>query len=227
MHSREIADNGLTLLKKGKQGMIHALFGRGGLLILCMLVQAVILFGAFFWFEDNLFIYLGGSALFTVCITLYLVNSSMDPTAKVTWLVIIMILPVFGCIFYLWTQSEFGRRTLKALVNRSGKLSENLVRQQPEPMEKLEAEDPGAAGLARYIASCGQFPVYQNTDVTYFPQGEDKWKRMLQELETAQHFIYLEYFIVNEGLMWGKILEILARKARQGVDVKMMYDGTC
>ena len=55
MHSREIADNGLTLLKKGKQGMIHALFGRGGLLILCMLVQAVILFGAFFWFEDNLF----------------------------------------------------------------------------------------------------------------------------------------------------------------------------
>ncbi len=227
MHSREIADNGLTLLKKGKQGMIHALFGRGGLLILCMLVQAVILFGAFFWFEDNLFIYIGGSALFTVCITLYLVNSSMDPTAKVTWLVIIMILPVFGCIFYLWTQSEFGRRTLKALVNRSGKLSENLVRQQPEPMEKLEAEDPGAAGLARYIASCGQFPVYQNTDVTYFPQGEDKWKRMLQELETAQHFIYLEYFIVNEGLMWGKILEILARKARQGVDVKMMYDGTC
>ena len=207
--------------------MILALFGRGGLLILCMLVQAVILFGAFFWFEDNLFIYIGGSALFTVCITLYLVNSSMDPTAKVTWLVIIMILPVFGCIFYLWTQSEFGRRTLKALVNRSGKLSENLVRQQPEPMEKLEAEDLGAAGLARYIASCGQFPVYQNTDVTYFPQGEDKWKRMLQELETAQHFIYLEYFIVNEGLMWGKILEILARKARQGVDVKMMYDGTC
>lgn len=227
MHSKEIADNGLTLLKKGKQGLVHALFGRVGLLILCMLVQAVILFGAFFWFEDNLPIYLGGNVLFTVCITLYLVNSSMDPTAKVTWLVIIMILPVFGCIFYLWTQSEFGRRTLKALVNRSDKLSENLVRQQPGPVEKLEAEDSGAAGLARYIASCGQFPVYQDTDVTYFPQGEDKWERMLQELETAQHFIYLEYFIVNEGLMWGKVLELLAKKAREGVDVKMIYDGTC
>ena len=50
---------------------------------------------------------------------------------------------------------------------------------------------------------------------------------MLRELEKAQHFIYLEYFIVNEGLMWGKVLEILARKARQGVDIKMMYDGTC
>ena len=227
MHSKEIADNGLTLLKKGKQGLVHALFGRVGLLILCMLIQGALLFGLFFWFEDNLPIYLGGSALFTVGILLYLVNSSMDPSAKITWLVIIMILPVFGCIFYLWTQSEWGHRTLKALVDRSSKRSKDLICQQEEPLRRLEQEDPGSAGLARYIASCGQFPVYTDTEVTYFPQGEDKWAAMLRELETARQFIYLEYFIVNEGLMWGKVLEILVRKARQGVDVKMMYDGTC
>ena len=227
MHSKEIADNGLTLLKKGKQGLVHALFGRVGLLILCMLIQGVLLFGLFFWFEDNLPLYLGGSALFTVAILLYLVNSPMDPSAKITWLVIIMILPVFGCIFYLWTQSEWGHRTLKALVDRSDQLSKDLICQQEAPLRKLEQEDSGAAGLARYIASCGQFPVYTDTDVTYFPQGEDKWAALLKELEGAQKFIYLEYFIVNEGLMWGKILEILVRKARQGVDIKMMYDGTC
>ena len=227
MHSKEIADNGLTLLKKGRQGLVHALFGRVGLLILCMLIQAVALFGIFYWLEDNLLIYAGGSVLVTVVILLSLVNSSMDPSAKVTWLVIILVLPVFGCIFYLWTQSELGRKTLKALVERNSRLSDGLVSQREKPLALLEQADPEAGRLAHYIASCGPFPVYTDTDVTYFPQGENKWARMLTELEQAQKFIYLEYFIVNEGLMWGKVLEILVRKARQGVDVKLMYDGTC
>ena len=63
--------------------------------------------------------------------------------------------------------------------------------------------------------------------MTYFPLGEEKWAEMLRQLEQAEHFIFLEYFIVDEGLMWGKVLEILARKAREGVDVRVMYDGTC
>lgn len=227
MNSKDIADNGLNLLKKGKQGIVHALFGRVGLLILSMLIQAVLLFGIFFWFEDSVPLYLGGSVVFTVCILLYLVNSSMDPSAKITWLIIIMVLPVFGCIFYLWTQSEWGHRTLKALVSRSDKLSEKLLHQNQEVLEALDAEDPGAAGLARYIAQCGCHPIYNKTDVTYFPSGEEKWAQMLLELEQATSYIYLEYFIVNEGLMWGKVLEILARKAKEGLDVRMMYDGTC
>ena len=227
MNTKEIADSGLNLLKKGKQGLVHALFGRVGLLILSILIQAAVLFGLFSWFEDTIPIYLGGSVVFTFSILLYLVNSTMDPSAKITWLIIIMVLPVFGCLFYLWTQSEWGHRTLKALVNRSDRLSKDLICQDPEVFQKLETEDPGAAGLARYIASTGLFPVYNQTDVTYFPLGEDKWVRMLEELEKAQEFIYLEYFIVDEGLMWGKILEILARKAKQGLDVRLMYDGTC
>ena len=166
MNTKEIADSGLTLLKKGKQGLVHALFGRVGLLILSILIQAAVLFGLFSWFEDTIPIYLGGSVVFTFSILLYLVNSTMDPSAKITWLIIIMVLPVFGCLFYLWTQSEWGHRTLKALVNRSDRLSKDLICQDPEVFQKLETEDPGAAGLARYIASTGLFPVYNQTDVT-------------------------------------------------------------
>ena len=99
MNTKEIADSGLTLLKKGKQGLVHALFGRVGLLILSILIQAAVLFGLFSWFEDTIPIYLGGSVVFTFSILLYLVNSTMDPSAKITWLIIIMVLPVFGCLF--------------------------------------------------------------------------------------------------------------------------------
>ena len=73
----------------------------------------------------------------------------------------------------------------------------------------------------------GSYPVYDRSAVTYFPLGERKFEEMLRQLERAEHFIFLEYFIVDEGVMWGRVLEILARKAAEGVEVRMMYDGTC
>ncbi len=69
--------------------------------------------------------------------------------------------------------------------------------------------------------------MYGNTAVTYFNGGEAKFAELLRQLETAEHYIFLEYFIIDEGLMWGRILEVLARKAAGGVDVRVMYDGTC
>ena len=227
MDRNEIKQNGRQLLNKSRKSLIRIIFNRKTLLIVSLLLQAYILFGLYFWFEDNVPLFLGGSTLFTVAIMLILVNSSMDPSAKITWLVIIDVLPVFGCALYVWTQSEWGRRTLQALVDRSEVLSHHLIRQKQSVLDNLRQEDPGAAGLARYIHSCGNYPVYTNTRVTYFPQGEDKWARMLLELEKAKHYIYLEYFILREGLMWGKVLEILERKVRQGVDVRLLYDGTC
>lgn len=86
---------------------------------------------------------------------------------------------------------------------------------------------PEPRQLARYVQRSGCYPVYDHTAVTYFPLGEDKFREMLIQLEQAKRFIFLEYFIVDEGEMWGKILEILARKAKEGVEVRMLYDGTC
>ncbi len=94
-------------------------------------------------------------------------------------------------------------------------------------MERFTRENCGAASLARYIQRSGCYPVYEKTAVTYFPLGEEKFREMLVQLEAAEHFIFMEYFIVDEGVMWGTILEILVKKAAAGVDVRVMYDGTC
>ena len=50
---------------------------------------------------------------------------------------------------------------------------------------------------------------------------------MIIQLEKAEHFIFMEYFIITEGKMWGEILDILAKKVQEGVDVRVLYDGTC
>jgi len=90
----------------------------------------------------------------------------------------------------------------------------------------MKKDHPVTSALAKYLNRSGCFPVYENCSVEYFPLGEDKFEAVLRELEKAEKFIFLEYFIVEEGLMWGKILEILARKAKEGVEVRLMYDGT-
>ena len=227
MQNETEENKGLTLLKKGQKGIIHAIFSRLGIIVLLLLVQVFFLFSLFTWFGDLVPHFWGGTILFSACMVLYLINSSIDPTAKITWLIIIMLMPVFGALLFWFTQSEVGHRALKSRVDQLIQETNTLVPQDQSALEHLKEEAPGAAGLAAYINRTGCHPVYENTEVTFFPMGEDKWAEMLRQLEQAQHFIYMEYFIVDEGLMWGKILEILARKAKEGVDVRVLYDGTC
>ncbi len=220
-------ENGLSLFEKGKKGLFYLIFSRMGLVLGLLLIQVFFLLGVFQWFEDFLPHILGGTALFTVVMVLYLINSRIDPSAKITWLVVIMLLPVFGALLLWYTQSDIGHRALKFRLNQLVSQTKESIVQSGEVMEAFRKEDAGAANLVQYMQRSGCFPVFNNTSVTYFPIGEKKWKEVLCQLEQAKHFIFLEYFIIDEGLMWGKILEILAQKVQEGVDVRVMYDGTC
>ena len=220
-------DKGIQLLKKGQKGIIHAIFSRFGLVLLLLLIQVFVLFGIFQRFEKFLPHILGGTVLFSFIMVIYLLNSSINPTAKITWLIVIMLLPVFGVLLFAYTQSEIGHRALKKRINEIIAGTKEQIPQSAEVMERFARENEGAAALAHYMHRSGCHPVFENTAVTYFPLGEDKFEEMLKQLEKAEHFIFMEYFIVDEGLMWGRILEILAKKAAQGVDVRVMYDGSC
>ena len=225
---QQFEDGGLRLLKKGQKGIVHAIFSRFGLVLLLMLLQVGVLWGVFRWFGTLLPHYFGGSVAVSVFMVVYILNSRMDNSAKITWMVTIAILPVVGVPLFFYVKSNFGHN---ALQKRAASLTEEargLQPQSPAAAEALEEADPGAASLARYLhGRGGGFPIYQNTEVTYFPGGEAKFAELLRQLEKAERYIFLEYFIIDEGLMWGRILEVLARKAAEGVDVRVMYDGTC
>ncbi len=227
MRNDDNKNMGIRLLKKGQKGIIHAVFSRMGLFLLLMLLQAAFLVLLFQWFKEYRPHIFGGTVLLTVAMVLYLLNNRIDPTAKITWLVIVMLTPVFGSLLYLYTQLDIGHRALKARFEQIIEMTKGSIPQEEAVMEALAEENPGAASLVRYIQRSSCHPVYDRTEVTYFPLGEDKFAELLRQLEKAEHFIFLEYFIIAEGLMWGEVLEILVRKAREGVDVRVMYDGTC
>ena len=224
---REKENEGLSLLEKGQKGILQAIFGRTGLIAILLLVNFGLLFSFFTWFSELLPHYYGATVLFSVCVVIYLLNTSMDATAKITWLILITLLPIFGALLLLYTRMEIGHRAEKGRLNQLIKETKDSIPQKEETVNRLQSESPETVALASYIARTGCYPIYDNTEVTYFPLGEDKFAEMLVQLEKAERFIFLEYFIIDEGLMWGKVLEILARKAKEGVDVRVMYDGMC
>ena len=218
---------GIRLLKKGKKGIARILFSRIGLFLTLMLLQILFLVGLYYWFRELRPHLYSAMMLFAVIMVLYLLNSRRDPTAKITWLVLLMLFPVSGALLYFYVQQDIGHRALKNRFGQMVAMTKDAIPQPEGPLEGLMAENPGVASLARYITRSGCYPVYNHTDVMYFPVGEDKFSELLKQLEGAKHFIFLEYFIISEGLMWGEILEILIRKAKEGVDVRLLYDGTC
>ena len=225
---RVFEDGGIRLLRKGQKGLIHAIFSRFGLVLVLLALQIGALFSLLRWFSGLLPHYLGGTLLVTAAMMVYLLNQDMNNSVRIPWLVVTALAPVLGVLLFCYTKEDVGHRMLKKrLMELEGQTRSQLP--QPKKASKaLDADCPGAASLAQYLRGRGGgFPVYENTQVTYFPSGEAKFAALLPQLESATQYIFLEYFIIDEGLMWGRVLEILARKAAQGVDVRVMYDGTC
>ena len=215
------------VIDKSKRGIHTIIFSRLGLILLLLLLQFLLLFSLFRWFASFIPHMFGSSMVFNLLMIIVLINSRTDPSAKLTWLIVIMVMPVFGSLLYLYTRSDLGHRALMRRVRHLTQKTRFDIRQKPEAIEHLEQMDPGAAAMCRYTARCGCHPLWENTEVTYFPSGEKKLEALLQVLEQANKFIFLEYFIIDEGTMWGQILDVLAEKVKEGVEVRVIIDGAC
>ncbi len=220
--------NELRVAKKWKKGFFSIWFSRLGLVLIMLLLQGAVLVTLWLLFGDVIgTIYMDEQLFLEVVVLLLLYNSPMDSSAKLSWMLLISIIPVAGTIFYFWTQIEVGHRRLKRDLTLIDFETKNVLVQDQKAIEGLQKISADSAALSKYLYNVGHFPVYENNTVEYFTLGEKKLPRMLEELEKAEKFIFLEYFIVEEGHMWGKIVDILAKKAKAGVDVRVMYDGTC
>lgn len=111
-YAQKFEDGGLRLLKKGQKGVIHAIFSRFGLVLLLLLLQAGLLVSIFRWFGNLLPHYFGGSVVVTAAMVLYLLNSKMDNSAKITWMVVIALFPVVGVPLFFYVKSNFGHNIL-------------------------------------------------------------------------------------------------------------------
>ena len=226
MEKQHTQKMGLRLLKRGRIGLFRLIFSRIGLLVLMIALQLALVFFAFYLFQRYVPHLVVIQSLFVAIMVLYLINTRLDPSAKITWLIFIMIAPVFGTLFLLFTRTDLGHRKLRDRLRELMQQTKDMLPQDPDVRNTLETADPEAASLGSYLALTGAYPIYSNTEVEYYRVGEEMFESLLTRLESAEKYIFLEFFIVEEGQMWGRILEILARKASQGVEVRVLYDGS-
>jgi cardiolipin synthase len=166
-------------------------------------------------------------AAFTVGVFFYLSSCRMDPTGKLSWLAVVALFPFPGTLMLIFYRSNLGHRRIRAGTAHITEETRGLLPRDAGAERRLALESPDMAGLCDYVNKSGCMPVFGGTDVTYFSSGEDCFAAMAAELERAEKFIFLEFFIIEEGAMWDRILGILKRKAAEGVDVRVLVDGMC
>jgi len=206
------------------QKLIRLLFNRVVLVGAAILIQALALI-IVIWRFSNYFVYFYAVCLFLSMLVVFrILNDKNNYAYKLAWIIPIMMFPIFGGLFYLMfggnKSSKKDKCKMCGIVNKM----QNYLEQDSGILQRLEQENRSAANQAAYISNYSYCPVYTNTITEYLASGEEKFERLQEELRKAERYIFLEYFIIDEGVMWCTILKILEEKASQGVDVRVIYD---
>ena len=206
-------------------GKFRLLMSKYGFSIIIMLLELFLVFAAFFYFSQLVPNWLSALVIVSLYIgtILTIVNRNMPPESKVTWL-LFAVVPVFGFLLYLM----FGERRLsKKEIQQLEKMDSMKFREDNsyDLRVELKQENKSAFGIVKSLLSMDHnADVYDGTTSQYFPLGEEMFEAMLDDLRSAKKFIFLEFYIIDPGLMWNRILEILVYKVQQGVEVKLLYD---
>lgn len=215
-----------TIVAEGKRGIFQVVFGRTMLIIVLIVLQFLFLFAQFFAWAKYVPLLLGSELIVVAFMMFFVLNTEGNPSIKLTWCIIIGIAPILGSVLYLFARYEIGHHLERKVIQHTIAESRKFIENQSEQLEKVK-DDKELSQMAGYLRTYSGSTLYANTKVRYFPIGELQFEEILKQLEKAENFIYMEYFMIAKGHMWKEILEILVRKAQEGVDVRVMYDGNC
>ena len=215
----------IKLIIKPLRSLLKLLFNRIFYVALALVVQlAWLLIALFRIMEYSRWVTIGMQAI-GFLVVLWIVNKKINPSYKLAWTMLILIFPVFGVSLYLL----FGKSRIGTVMEQH---YQNLIAETAEYLEvseltrkRLNEDDRSMRIQSDYIWQYSRYPVHENTTAEYFQVGDDMFPVLVHELEQAKHFIFIEYFIINDGVMWQTILNILEKKAKEGVDVRLIYDG--
>lgn len=156
-----------------------------------------------------------------IFVVLNIINSNDNPDYKIPWLLLVLLVPVAGFMIYFM---YYSRELTKKFQKKLAKIQDVPMKNDTFEFASLKTEDILAYRQAQQLCKTADTHLYQNTQMTYFNAGEKMYDSMLDDLRKAEKFIFLEFFIIEEGTFWNSILEILKEKCSQGVKVKVVYD---
>lgn len=208
-----------------RRGIVSRIFSRATLFSLLFLAQvALIIFFAVEFAHYYAIYYWLDFVLRLVALLVMMVRKSQTPY-KITWLILITIFPLLGAAIYLAISLDPFPHRMRRRIRRQ---EEDIVQLQTfnqRNIKDLEREDSRYSGVAAYLSLSAAAPTFKNNPLTYYESGEASLRDFINDLKKAEHFIFLEFFIVKQGSLLQEILEILRTKAKEGVEIKFLYDG--
>lgn len=203
------------------------LFHRMGIIASMLLLQLAFYVTLLVSLRDSVYFPLINGVLvaLSILIMLWIVVNRSNPGYKIGWIIIVLVCMPFGAVAYLLLggneMSGYNKRRLKVMDEKVRRyLGPDCCRS--DQLAVLAGEDAGR--MARYLEQGASCPVYGNTRTKYYPLGDDCYEDILAALESAQRYIFIEYFIIEEGTLWNSVLRILREKAKNGVEVRVLYD---
>ena len=204
--------------------ILSLLFHRVTIITIAILIQLLALVLMIGQFSDYVPQFYAFSTLLSAVVVIFVATGREKSAYKIAWIIPITLFPIFGGIFYVMLGKPRTNRRMERKMQKLKNLGDTSLLSSATILHMLAQTHGQAANQARYIQNYASYPVYEHSDSHFFSLGELAFASMLEELAKAEHYIFLEYFIIQEGTMWNRILEILEAKARAGVDVRLIYD---
>lgn len=162
--------------------------------------------------------------ILSLFVVIYVINREDNSAMKIAWIVLILLAPLFGGMLYLYIGDKKLMTPLRKKLMPMLEESAQYLAGDPSIQERLKKEDPLVASQIYYLEKQSGYPAYEDSEVIYYPSGEECFPEMIKCLNKAKKYIFLEYFIIEPGIMWNSIVEILEQKVKEGVDVRLIYD---
>ena len=207
---------------------LNILLGRAFFLIMAFFIQLIVIIFIIYQFQ----LYFAYFTIFSIVLTIFLVllviNGNMNSAYKIAWIIALMSFPAFGWIFYLFFKNGRFNKITKAKEREFYyeilKQLPQIIKQEKKLLHNISKTDLSAFNQASYLTKYCFVPIFKNYNAKYFSIGEEYYFSLIEELKKAKKFIFMEYFIIQEGKMWNNILEILRQKVKEGVEVRVIFD---
>lgn len=209
------------------RGLWKVLFGRTTIFVFLILLQLVVLVGGIgFLGTRDILVANSVVGVLAIIVLVYLINNRLNASFKLMWIILIVATPLIGVPFFIYTRIQPGTRHIARRIDEQISEQRHWLLPEKDTVDRLAVDAGNEYGLFKYMFEEAHYPVYDRCGVEYYPFGQDKFEALLRELKTAKRFIFMEYFIIDKGEMWDAVLKVLREKVMEGVEVRVLYDGT-
>jgi cardiolipin synthase len=164
---------------------------------LLVVAQFLLLFSVFFWLDNYAKIYYEGSVILALVCMVFIINDDSNPAYKIAWTLPIILFPVAGMLLFLYFKYNFGTIAIKKVAMDIGNETRKFSFTDEKMKEEIASSEPELKRLSQYLEKYGA-ATYQNSSMQYFPLGDDAMDPILDELEKAEKFIFIEFFIFHQ-----------------------------